>query len=154
MWLYRHFPSYHSFYYIREGSDDTFTATRPDCSKNDSPTLCEFKTVFRLKIGWNFANCPSIFENSSPLNFFSKNFKIIVESSQITHSIGNFILKNFKMGHFWESEHAFFVIKFPIEWAIGELSTIILKFLEKKISMGKNFRKSRGSSRNFNRFSI
>ena len=33
----------------------------------DSPIFCEFKTVFRLKIGWNFANCPSIFENSFPL---------------------------------------------------------------------------------------
>ena len=48
----------------------------------------------------------------------------------------------------------FFSIKFPIEWAIWKLSTIILKFFEKKFSMGKNFWKSRGSSQNFNRFSI
>ena len=39
------------------------------------------------------------------LNFASKyhflqNFKIIVESSPITHSIGNCILKNFNSGHF------------------------------------------------------
>ena len=36
-----------------------------DCSKFDYPIFCEFKTIFRLKIGRNFANCPSIFENSS-----------------------------------------------------------------------------------------
>ena len=35
-----------------------------------------------------------------------------------------------------------------------KLSTIILKFFEKKISIAKNFRKLRGSSRNFDRFSI
>ena len=33
-------------------------------------------------------------------DFFSKNFKIIVESSQIARSIGNFIQENFKTGHF------------------------------------------------------
>ena len=37
----------------------------------------------------------------------------------------------------------------PIEWATCELSTIILNFFKKKFSMGKNFRKSRVSSRNF-----
>ena len=78
-----------------------------DWSKLDSLIFCVFKSAFRLKIGWNFANCPLIFENSSPLNFFfSKNFKIIVESSQIAHLIVNFILKNlvwryFSFFHIW-----------------------------------------------------
>ena len=99
---------------------------------------------------------------------FSRIFKIIVESSPIAHSIGNFILKSFKSEHFlikgisyeiwrliklydvmyrniriWRhissdisfiekcSAVKFFSIKFPIEWAIGELSTIILKFCKK-----------------------
>ena len=90
---------------------------------------------------------------------FLQIFKIIVESSLIAHSIGNFILKNFNSEHFliklisyeiwrlielydvmwrhiriWRhissdisfiekwSELKFFSIKFPIEWAIGELS--------------------------------
>ena len=47
-----------------------FCSYRPRQSKLDSHIYCEFKTVFRLKIGWNFANCPSIFENSFPLKFF------------------------------------------------------------------------------------
>ena len=55
------------FYSMVGGSGDIFTA---DYWKIDSPIFCEFKSVFRLKIGWNFANCPSIFENSSPLKFF------------------------------------------------------------------------------------
>ena len=43
--------------------------TSVDRPKLDSPIFFELKIVFRLKIGWNFANCPSIFENSSPLKF-------------------------------------------------------------------------------------
>ena len=34
----------------REGCDDTFSVTRPDCLKIDFPTFCELKTIFRLKI--------------------------------------------------------------------------------------------------------
>ena len=33
-------------------------------------------------------------------SFFSENFKIVVSSSQIAHSIGNVILKNFKTEQF------------------------------------------------------
>ena len=35
-------------------------------------------------------------------NFFSNNFKIILESSQTAHSILTFFLKNFKTGHFYQ----------------------------------------------------
>ena len=48
------------------------------------------------------------FQNSLPLKFyFSKAFKIILDSYIIAHSIGNFILKNVITGHFlikWTSE--------------------------------------------------
>ena len=94
---------------------------------------------------------------------FLQIFKIILESSLIAHSIGYFILKNFSSEHFliklisyeiwrlievydvmwrhiriWRfiekwSELKFFSIKFPIEWAIGELSTIILKLCKKMV---------------------
>ena len=47
-----------------------------------------------------------------------------------------------------------FSIKLAIECAICKLSTIVLNFFQKKNSKGKNFRKSKGDSRNFNRFSI
>ena len=36
---------------------------------------------------------------------FPKTFKITAESSQIAHSIGNFILKNFKTGHLKKNEN-------------------------------------------------
>ena len=107
--------------------------------------------------------CPlHLFDFGSPLKIsILKNFKIIVETSLIAHSIGNFILKNIKKGtiltklisdgsitknsnmtsqnHTWRHissdmfyQHSpflmFFSIKFPIEWAINEVFTIILKF--------------------------
>ena len=34
----------------RKRRGDTFTATRTDCPKIDSPIFCEFKTVFKMKI--------------------------------------------------------------------------------------------------------
>ena len=67
----------------------------------DSPFFCELKTVFRLKIEWNLVKGHVFFENSLPLTFyFSKIFKMIVEGSQIAHSIRNFILKNVIKEHF------------------------------------------------------
>ena len=67
----------------------------------DSPIFCEIKTVFRLKVEWKLAKGQRLFENCLPLKFyFSKIFKMIVESSLIAHSIGNFILKNVITGHF------------------------------------------------------
>ena len=115
-------------------------------------------------IGYSLKFFFTFIQNSLPMKIFPiENFKIAVESSQIAHSIGNFILKNIKTGHFliksiceeiWRnnnkkqctvaflklcyiSSHVtfikkcavlkFFSIKFPIEWAICELSTPILK---------------------------
>ena len=46
---------------------DVFTDAPDHCSNIDSPIFCEFKTVFRLKIGWNFAN-----KKFFTLKFFSK----------------------------------------------------------------------------------
>ena len=67
----------------------------------DSPIFCVLKTVFRLKIESKLAKGQGFLENSLPLKFyFSKFFKMIVESSQIAHSIGIFILKNVITGHF------------------------------------------------------
>ena len=74
----------------------------------DSPIFCELKNVFRLKIEWKLAKGQGFFEISPPLKFyFSKIFKVIVESSQTSHSIGNFTLKNVITAHFlmkWTSE--------------------------------------------------
>ena len=42
--------------------------------KNNYPIFSEFKTVFRLKIGWNFARFSSIFENVFPIEFFEKKY--------------------------------------------------------------------------------
>ena len=54
----------------RLGIGDIFTPTPDLRSKNYSPIFSEFKTVFRLKIGWNFARFCSIFENVFPIEFF------------------------------------------------------------------------------------
>ena len=43
----------------------------------------------------------------------------------------------------------FFSMKFPIEWAIWQLSTIILKFFEKKIFNGEEFSKIEGQFAKF-----
>ena len=121
---------------------------------------------------------------------FLQIFKIILESSHIAHSIGNFILKNFNSEHFliklisdeiWLYIHMtscdviqFCVIVYLIRYQFYQKMFRIKVFqykisdrmsylgalydnfetFRKKFSMGKNFRKSRGSSRNFNRFSI
>ena len=52
----------------------------PECFKTGSTILC----LMRKKMKCHFL----------------KVFKIIVETSLIAHSIGNFILKNFKTEHF------------------------------------------------------
>ena len=139
---------------------------------------------YQLKeVLWKKISKKSIFSISAmtililccPLKWhFLQIFKIIVESSLIAHSIGNFILKNFNSEHFliklisdeiwlyihiwrhvtsynfvWSyissdisfikkcSELKFFSMKFPIEWAISELSTIILKICNKWHFNGK-----------------
>ena len=87
----------------------------------DSPIFCELETVFRLKIEWKLEKGQGFFENSLPLKFyFSKIFKMIIESSQIAHSIGNFILKNVITG--------FFLIKWTCEEIWGDIWTCGRKF--------------------------
>ena len=56
---------------------------------------------FQIENRLKFRELPLDFQKFFPIEiFFSKNFKIIVESCQIAHSIGNFILKNVITGHF------------------------------------------------------
>ena len=65
------------------------------------PVLKVFSTTFPIK--WTFKKLSSvilkIFKNANFIDFL-KTFKIVVESSVIAHSIGNFIPKNIKTGHF------------------------------------------------------
>ena len=79
---------------IREGGVMTIFIATPNLrSKYDSPKFHDFKIFFRLKIGRKFCKLPLDFQKFFPIEFFfSKNFKIIVESSQIAYSIRNFIL--------------------------------------------------------------
>ena len=118
--------------------------TSDHCLKTDSPIFCEFITVFRLKLDWNLANCPSIFENSSPFNFFMRKKTLRRDF--------------FDKVDMWGDQTSY-VILFIYDIMSDRMSHLRALYdnfgiFWKKYSMGKNFRKSRGSSRNFNRFSI
>ena len=72
------------------------------CSKRNLQTSDFVEGIQSNKsIGYSLKIFFTCIQNSLPMKIFPiENFKIAVESSQIAHSIGNFILKNFKTGHF------------------------------------------------------
>ena len=62
--------------------------------------FCEFKTIFRLKIVEISRAAPRFLKTLPIEIFFSKNFKKMVETLLIAHSMGKFLMKTIKHGTF------------------------------------------------------